>query len=98
MTRQADGSGQLDAARQEADNLRVALDSRHTIGLAQGLLMARYGLTTSQSFALLRRYSQDGNVKLRRLADDVVAHWHEVGCRLPVFRPDFVDAPSDEAS
>lgn len=98
MTRHVDETDELDAARQEVDDLRVALDSRHTIGLAQGLLMARYGLTTTQSFELLRRYSQDGNVKLRSLADDVVAHWHETGCRLASFGPRFVDGPSDDGA
>jgi GAF domain-containing protein len=61
----------LVAARQ-VTNLETALSSRHDIGLAQGILMARYGLTVDQSFAALQRVSQAENVKLRDVALDVV--------------------------
>jgi AmiR/NasT family two-component response regulator len=78
---------ELDTARRKVEELHTALDTRHTIGLAQGLLMARYELTTEQAFEYLRRSSQEGNVKLRRLADRVVGDWHETGCRLDAFHP-----------
>lgn len=51
--------------------LETALSSRHDIGVAQGILMARYGLTADQAFAALRRVSQHRNVKLRDVALDV---------------------------
>ena len=54
------------------EGLRVAIDSRHLIGQAQGILMERFGLTADKAFAVLRRYSQDNNVKLRDLADEIV--------------------------
>ena len=61
------------AARREVEGLRAALESRHTIGLAQGILMARHTLTVSQAFDYLRRRSQSDNVKLREIAVDLVA-------------------------
>jgi len=57
----------IDAAHHE-QGLRAAARSRQTIGVAQGLLMQRFGLTLDQSFELLVRYSQDHNIKLRTLA------------------------------
>ncbi len=63
----------LASARTES-GLREALESRHVIGLAQGRLMERFGLDTEQSFAVLRRYSQDRNTKLRTVAQHVVEH------------------------
>lgn len=50
--------------------LNVALDSRKLIGQAQGILMERYDLDEPRAFEVLRRYSQDHNIKLR----DVAAH------------------------
>lgn len=55
------------------ENLHVALDSRKRIGIAQGILMERYGLGTEQAFHVLRRFSQDQNRKLREIADELIA-------------------------
>ena len=52
--------------------LQTALSSRHTIGLAQGILMERYGLDAQRSFELLRRTSSVHNLKLRDVAAGVV--------------------------
>lgn len=68
----AHASVALSAARKES-GLRQAVDARHLIGLAQGILMARYNLSDERSFAVLRRYSQDNNVKLRTVAESVIA-------------------------
>jgi len=57
----------------EVAGLRIAIDARHKVGLAQGILMERYGLDVDAAFNVLRRYSQDNNVKLRRVAEHVVA-------------------------
>jgi GAF domain-containing protein len=54
--------------------LQTAVHSRHLIGVAQGILMATYNLSMNQSFELLRRYSSQGNVKLREVAEHVVDH------------------------
>jgi AmiR/NasT family two-component response regulator len=48
--------------------LRRALDSRDVIGQAKGILMHRRGISAEQAFDLLRRSSQDLNVKLAELA------------------------------
>lgn len=61
----------LAAARTES-GLRQAMDGRHLIGLAQGILMERFDLSTEQSFSVLRRYSQERNMKLRAVAAHVV--------------------------
>jgi GAF domain-containing protein len=65
----------LDVA-QERNGLRIALRSRQLIGVAQGMLMQRYELTLDQSFEVLRRYSQDQNIRLRDLAEQLVADGH----------------------
>lgn len=54
--------------------LETAMMSRHDIGIAQGILMASYGLTVEQAFEVLRRYSSHRNVKLRVVAEQVVRH------------------------
>jgi GAF domain-containing protein len=53
--------------------LNVALDSRKLIGQAQGILMERYDLDADRAFEVLRRYSQDHNIKLRQLAEHLIA-------------------------
>jgi GAF domain-containing protein len=50
--------------------LNTALDTRKLIGQAQGILMERHGLDDARAFEVLRRYSQNHNIKLR----DVAAH------------------------
>lgn len=52
--------------------LRAALESRHTIGIAQGILAVRYDLSYDRAFQLLHRLSNDHNVKLRDLAQEVL--------------------------
>jgi GAF domain-containing protein len=53
-------------------NLRVALESRTEIGTAIGLLMGKYGLSADRAMSVLKRYSQDTNVKLREIAHEIV--------------------------
>jgi GAF domain-containing protein len=53
--------------------LRNAMDSRHTIGMAQGVLAVRYGISYERAFQVLHRYSNDHNIKLRDLAEQVLA-------------------------
>ncbi len=55
----------------KVQQLRQALDSRDAIGQAKGILMARRGISAEAAFDLLRRTSQDVNVKLRDLAETV---------------------------
>lgn len=53
-------------------NLQTALGSRHAIGIAQGVLAARYDLSYEAAFAVLHRYSNDTNIKLRDVAEEVM--------------------------
>ncbi|WP_197522909.1 ANTAR domain-containing protein [Actinokineospora pegani] len=48
--------------------LRRAIDSRDVIGQAKGILMNRQGISADEAFTVLRRTSQDLNVKLVDLA------------------------------
>ncbi len=52
--------------------LNVALDGRKLIGQAQGILMATYDLDQDRAFEVLRRFSQDRNIKLRQVAQEIV--------------------------
>lgn len=61
------------ASAKEVEGLHSAVASRHVIGLAQGMLMERYGLSVDASFELLRRYSSTHNIKLAHIAADLVA-------------------------
>jgi GAF domain-containing protein len=60
------------AASQNAENLEMAISNRTMIGRAEGILMERFGLTPDQAFAVLRRVSQHQNVKLNRVAEELV--------------------------
>ncbi|WP_165617606.1 ANTAR domain-containing protein [Klenkia soli] len=51
--------------------LEQALRSRDVIGQGKGILMARYGLTAPQAFALLSRTSQERNVRVVDLAEEL---------------------------
>ncbi|MFJ7219202.1 ANTAR domain-containing protein [Amycolatopsis sp. NPDC098790] len=59
-------------AELERMHLRRAVESRDVIGQAKGILMARQGLTADAAFALLRRTSQELNVKLADIAAALV--------------------------
>jgi AmiR/NasT family two-component response regulator len=65
----------LAAARADIANLQTALETRHLIGLAQGLLMARFRLSERQSFRYLVRRSNETNTKLREIAAQTVGEW-----------------------
>jgi GAF domain-containing protein len=67
------------AATSEVDHLRTALQSRHQIGVAQGLLMQRYGLSEEAAFQVLSRHSQNSNVRLRDVAAQLVAEFKKAG-------------------
>lgn len=61
------------AYAQEIRNLQEAVQTRKTIGQAIGIVMERYGLTDQRAFAFLTRLSQHRNVKLRLVAQEIVA-------------------------
>jgi GAF domain-containing protein len=53
------------------DQLEHALETRHAIGEAMGILMERHRLTEEDAFGVLRRISQTHNVKLREVAQRI---------------------------
>ncbi|MET9394878.1 GAF and ANTAR domain-containing protein [Streptomyces sp. NPDC006624] len=55
------------------DQLQHALETRHAIGEAMGILMERHGMDEDAAFAVLRRISQHHNIKLRDVAQRVRA-------------------------
>lgn len=57
----------------DIDNLTVALKSRTVIGQATGLVMAKYAIDQDAAFAFLQRTSSHLNLKLRQVAEQVVA-------------------------
>ncbi|MER6603067.1 GAF and ANTAR domain-containing protein [Streptomyces parvus] len=60
----------LSSARNNAQ-LTEAVATRHVIGEAMGILMARHRVPENEAFNVLRRQSQDHNVKLREVARQV---------------------------
>jgi len=62
------------SAVRQGENLKVALDSRNVIGQAQGMLMERHGVSADEAFALLTTTSQQRNVKLRVVAEELIHH------------------------
>lgn len=61
------------AARDVADSIRRALETRAPIEQAKGMLMALHGIDADQAFDMLRRESQAKNVRLSDVATDFVA-------------------------
>jgi hypothetical protein len=62
----------LDYARQ-IDQLQEAVRSRQMIGQAVGMVMERYDLKDANAFAVLTRLSMERNVKLRVVAQEILA-------------------------
>lgn len=63
---------QRDVAREEATNLRQALETRDLIGQAKGILMVERQVSAEAAFELLSTASQRLNVRLRDLAEQIV--------------------------
>ena len=59
-------------ARDRADNLQTALETRGVIDQAKGILMARHMMTADQAFQVLAQMSMKTNRKLRAVADELV--------------------------
>jgi hypothetical protein len=56
----------------EVKDLRRAMRTRETIGKAVGIVMERYKLSDDRAFAFLARISQNRNVKLNQVAEEVI--------------------------
>lgn len=57
----------------EVATLKEAVQTRTRIGQAVGVVMERYKIPEQQAFAFLTRLSQTRNVKLRHIADELIA-------------------------
>ena len=62
-----------DALRDEVAHLHEAVKSQRDIGMAIGLLSARFGCSTEQAWRTMLRVSQDSNTKVRSVARVLVA-------------------------
>ncbi|KRE95542.1 hypothetical protein ASG76_07855 [Nocardioides sp. Soil774] len=62
-----------DALRDEVAHLHEAVRSQRDIGMAIGLLSARYSCSTEQAWRTMLRVSQDSNTKVRTVARILVA-------------------------
>ncbi|MEB3983952.1 GAF and ANTAR domain-containing protein [Mycobacterium sp. 663a-19] len=60
------------AKGEDAASLRKGLLSNREIGKAVGMLMLLHGMTEEEAFDLLRRHSQDLNIKLADVAREVI--------------------------
>jgi response regulator NasT len=75
--------GQYRQVRQEAVDLKQALEDRKLIERAKGAVMKRMGVSEEEAFARLRKYASDGNLKLveaarKALAAEEIFHSLEV--------------------
>jgi hypothetical protein len=55
-----------------SNSLLLAMDARKLIGQTQGILMERFRVDAEGAFAILRRYSQDNNRKLRDVVMELI--------------------------
>ena len=61
----------LASARHE-ETMAQAIDARKLVGQAMGILMERFDIDGDRAFAVLKRYSQDTNTKLRDVAQQLI--------------------------
>lgn len=61
------------ALRDEVAHLQVAMRSQRDIGMAIGLLSARFDCSTEQAWRTMLRVSQDSNTKVRHVAHVLVS-------------------------
>ena len=64
---------QFEALRQEAADLRQALEDRKVIERAKGILMRRTGSSEQEAYRILQRTSQDRSVPMIEIAKAVLA-------------------------
>ncbi|WP_039799434.1 PAS and ANTAR domain-containing protein [Nocardia araoensis] len=76
-----DVSGTLEENRQEIldDTLPELVESRAVIEQAKGVLMVVYGINAEQAFRVLQWRSQETNIKLRTLAQQLVGEVPAMG-------------------
>jgi len=60
------------ASARHEETMAQAVDARKLVGQAMGILMERFDLDGDRAFAILKRYSQDTNTKLRDVAQQLI--------------------------
>jgi GAF domain-containing protein len=60
------------ASARDGETMDAAVDARKLVGQAMGILMERFDLDDAQAFEILKRYSQEANVKLRDVAQELI--------------------------
>jgi AmiR/NasT family two-component response regulator len=63
---------EMEMLRRENAHLRGLAHRRAVIEQAKGALILRYGLDDDAAFAVLRRWSQNSNVKLHTIAQTLI--------------------------
>jgi len=101
----ADFRSELQRIRIENDQLHEAIESRAIIEQAKGIAMERYDIPVAAAWAWLVRTSQQRNIKLRALAQEIVAaagHKEPTGgsaaSARPVAKPSTAPAPRTDQS
>jgi AmiR/NasT family two-component response regulator len=63
---------ELNSARREASDLRSALESRTSIDIACGVIMAENGCSYRDAIAIISKASSHRNMKLRKVAEAIL--------------------------
>jgi len=71
-------SADIEHYKTESEQLQQGLESNREIGKALGLVMAMYKIDDQSAFQKLRGHSRELNIRLRKIAEDMVAH-HNAG-------------------
>ena len=89
VARTIPGAVRLFEADERASQLEQALASRSTIDQALGVLMTQNQCTPDTAFGILRRASQNRNIKLRDVAATIIERYtgHPAGDAPPFQRP-----------
>jgi GAF domain-containing protein len=59
-------------ASRQSEQLQSALTTRDRIGQAKGIVMERYGIDDVAAFEMLKRLSQESNIRLAEIAQQVI--------------------------
>jgi hypothetical protein len=65
------------AMAREIEQLRYALESRDIIGQAKGMIMERFQLDAARAFELMIRVSQNSNIRVADLAEEIASRRSE---------------------
>ena len=60
------------ASSRNDETMAAAVDARKLVGQAMGILMERFNLDDTRAFEILKRYSQENNLKLRDVAQELI--------------------------